>query len=106
LINLIYFILTSYGLTAILVWSKVFSKIRPNYYFFHCSQCVGFWVGVILCVTNDYTSLFTFDMKFMDIFYLGFLSSGTSYVIDKIFGDEGFNLRIQNENKKSQEENA
>ena len=31
----------------------------------------------------------------MDILYLGFLSSGTSYIVDKIFGDEGFNLRIQ-----------
>ena len=87
--DLIYFILISYGLTQILVYSKIFKSIRPKHHFFHCPMCIGFWVGAFLFCINGLTELFTFDYCIVNFFLLGWLSSGTSYVFNMIFGDEG-----------------
>lgn len=43
-----------------------------------------FLVGI-----NKYTELFTFDNTIVNYFLLGCLSSGTSYVLCTIFGDNG-----------------
>lgn len=93
--SLIYFILCSYGMTQILVYGKIFNPIRPSHYFFHCSMCVGFWVGLFLWAINDHTELFTFDCSFVTAFMLGCLSSATSYVLNMIFGDDGINLNVR-----------
>ena len=91
--DLIYFILCALGLTNILTISKILSPIRPKHYFFHCPMCMGFWTGVFLWAVNVYTELFTFDYNFINPLLLGCLSSGTSYVLGRLFGDEG--LRIE-----------
>ena len=52
-------------------------------------MCVGFWVGVLLLVLNPFTELFTFDVSLVNALMLGCLSSGTSYILNMIFGDEG-----------------
>lgn len=52
-------------------------------------MCMGFWVGVFLFGINKYTELFTFEYNLANLFLLGWLSSGTSYVLCNIFGDEG-----------------
>ena len=74
MINLIYFILTAYGLTQILVYGKLFDSIRPARgklkKLFECPMCMGFWVGA-------------------NLFILGWLSSGTSYILNMVFGDNG-----------------
>ena len=93
MINLIYFILTAYGLTQILVYGKLFDSIRPTRgklkKLFECPMCVGFWVGAFLFGINRYTELFTFEYKIANLFILGWLSSGTSYILNMIFGDNG-----------------
>ncbi len=94
--SLIYFILCSYGLTQILVYGHIFDKIRPKKKFFKCSMCMGFWVGVFLYIINGYTDLFSFDYNWINPLLLGCLSSGTSYVLDKIVGDKG--IRYENNN--------
>ena len=94
--SLIYFILCSYGLTQILVYGHIFDKIRPNKKFFKCSMCMGFWVGVFLYLINGYTDLFSFNYNWINPLLLGCLSSGTSYVLDKIVGDKG--IRYENNN--------
>ncbi len=94
--SLIYFILCSYGLTQILVYGHIFDKIRPNKKFFKCSMCMGFWVGVFLYLINGYTDLFSFQYNWINPLLLGCLSSGTSYVLDKIVGDKG--IRYENNN--------
>ena len=90
--SIIYFVLCAYGLTQILTAGSIFDWVRPNHKFFHCSMCIGFWVGAFLLWVSPYTELFSFDRSFTNAFLLGCLSSGTSYIVDKLFDDEG--LRI------------
>ena len=87
--GLIYFILCAYGMTQILVYGTIFNKIRPEHHFFHCPMCVGFWIGVFLVGINGHTGLFTFDTSVINYFLLGCVSSGTSYVLCTLFGDNG-----------------
>ena len=97
--DLIYFILASYGMTQILVYGSIFDKVRPNHDFFKCSMCMGFWVGIFLWAINNYTELFIFDYSPVTAFLLGCLSSGTSYVLNMLFGDSGINIRSVNDGK-------
>jgi hypothetical protein len=98
--DLIWFVLAAYGLTQILVYSKVFEKIRPNRdqwgligYMANCSMCMGFWVGMFLFFINGFTELFTFDYNIGNMFVCGWISSGTSYFLSMLLNDEG--LKIQ-----------
>ena len=88
--DLIYFILIAYGLTQILVYSKILSPLRPSAYFFNCPMCVGFWVGAFLVLLNPFTELFTCDVSFVNAFLMGCLSSGTSYALCMLISDGGF----------------
>jgi hypothetical protein len=54
---------------------------------------MGFWVGVFLGVLDPFTQLFSLSVRFIDIFLLGFLSSGTSYLLDKIVSDDGIQIQ-------------
>tara|TARA_R110000824_G_scaffold105821_4_gene250313 strand:- start:765 stop:1133 length:369 start_codon:yes stop_codon:yes gene_type:complete len=97
--DLLYFILTAYGLTQILVYSKIFEKVRPARdqwgligYMANCSMCMGFWVGVFLFFINGFTELFTFDYTIANFFICGWISAGTSYLISTLVDDSG--LRI------------
>ena len=63
---------------------EILDKIRPDHKFFKCSFCVGFWVGIILYLLNGFTDLFTFDYHLLNMFLMGFLSSGTSYILDNL----------------------
>ena len=90
--NLLYFVLISYGLTQILVYGKIFQKIRPSNYFFHCPMCVGFWVGAFLFGINRFTELFSFEYTIANFLCLGCLSSGTSYILCQLFGDNGLKI--------------
>ena len=87
--DLIYFILCSYGLTQILLYGHIFDRIRPDKRFFKCSMCIGFWVGLILYSLNGYTDLYSFEYNFINPLLLGCLSSGTSYILGVIVGDGG-----------------
>ena len=72
--DLVYFALTAYGLTQILVYGKIFQDIRPSKEkfkgFFHCPMCVGFWSGSFLFGINGFTELFTFDYNLANFFIL------------------------------------
>ena len=92
----IWFCLVSYGLTQIIVYGKIFDKIRPTEgrmgELFCCPMCMGFWVGLFLWFVKDYTQLFNFDNSFVTALLLGFASSAASYVGSMIFGDEGLKV--------------
>jgi len=103
-VDLVYFILTAYGLTQILVYGSIFNKIRPSkkwfYNFgklFHCSMCMGFWVGIFLFGINKWTELFNFEYTFANALILGSLSSGTCYLLGTLINDFGFKLTFKNE---------
>ena len=94
--DLIYFILCSFGLTQILVYGKILNNLRPTEgklgELFHCPMCVGLWVGIFLFCINGLTELFTFEYCVANLFLLGWLSSGTSYALSMIFGDDGIKI--------------
>ena len=97
--ELVYFILATYGLTQILVFGSIFNKIRPSkeylYGFgklFHCPLCFGFHSGWFLFAINEWTELFTFDYTIANFFICGFVGAGTSYLLSMIVGDEGIKI--------------
>lgn len=94
--NLLTFILCCYGLTQILCYGKIFDKVRPRDgklgELFACSMCIGFWTGFILWCLAPLTRLFIFDDNLFTGVLLGFLSSGTSYLLDKMVSDEGIKI--------------
>jgi len=94
--DLIFFILCAAGLTQILTQASIFNSIRPSKGFFGelfgCSMCMGFHVGWFLLVISPYTELINFEVNLVNSLLLGCLSSFTSYVLDKIIGDEGIKL--------------
>tara|TARA_R110000824_G_scaffold47606_1_gene135380 strand:- start:754 stop:1071 length:318 start_codon:yes stop_codon:yes gene_type:complete len=96
MIELLYFVLAAYGMTQILVYSKILEAIRPTKGWagelFKCPMCVGFHVGWILMLLSPYTELFNFDVTPVNYLILGCLSSGTSYVLNMLVGDSGFKI--------------
>ncbi len=101
--DLLYFILASYGMTLILVYGKIFDCIRPSKKvfkgFFHCPMCIGFWVGAFLFGINGHTELFNFEYNVANFFILSCISSGLSYVMTMLFDDFGFKVNVITEEK-------
>ena len=97
--DLVYFVLASYGLTQILIYGKIFESLRPPKEkfkgFFHCSMCVGFWAGAFLFGINGYTELFTFDYNIANFFVLSWLASGTTYLLTMFLSDFGFRVEVK-----------
>ena len=96
--ELLYFILCAYGLTQILVYGSLpcLQRLRPSKEawggygdVFHCPMCMGFHVGWLLMLLSPFTELFSFDVTVVNFLLLGGLSSGTSYILNMIIGDEG-----------------
>jgi len=91
--ELLTFILCAYGLTQILVYGKIFSRLRPKKgklgELANCPMCMGFHVGWILMLLSPFTELFSFDVTVFNFFLLGGISSGTSYILTMLFGDDG-----------------
>ncbi len=103
------FILCAYGLTQILVYSDmpIVKRLRPSKEFlggygkvFHCPMCMGFHVGWLLMLLSPFTELFNFDVSVVNALLLGSLSSGTSYVFNMIFGDEGIKYEHKHMDKE------
>ena len=102
--ELVYFILTAYGLTQILIFGSIFNKLRPAKDWlhgfgklFHCPMCMGFWVGVFLFGINNWTELFTFEYTLANALIAGWLSSGTCYILGVLDNDFGFKVTFKNE---------
>ena len=103
MLEILWFILCSYGLTQILVYGSIFKKIRPAKEsllgageVFHCPMCMGWWVGVFLWGINHFTELFTYEYTLANLLILGCVSSGTSYILCTLFGDEGIKHVVKN----------
>jgi hypothetical protein len=101
--SLLYFSLACAGLTQILVYGKIFDKIRPTKGWagdlLSCSMCTGFWSGVVLWALNDYTKLFNFDHSIVTGLSLGCLGSLISYIFSVTFDDCGLKIAIDKETK-------
>lgn len=94
--QLIYFSLVCSGLTQILVYGKIFDKVRPTSgwfgQLFSCPMCMGFWSGLFLWAANKYTELFTFDYSPFTGLFLGCLGSIVSYIVAVSFDDHGIRI--------------
>ena len=92
----IWFCLISYGLTQILVYGKIFDRIRPKEgklgQLLSCPMCTGFWVGVFLFGINGLTELFNFEYNIANLLILGCIASATSYFLNVVIGDLGIKL--------------
>jgi hypothetical protein len=99
--ELLTFILCAYGFTQILVYGKIFSRLRPKKgklgELANCPMCMGFHVGWILMLLSPFTELFNFDVSVVNFFLLGWLSSGTSYILNMLFGDYGLQINKKTE---------
>jgi hypothetical protein len=97
--NLLVFILVCFGLTQVLVYGKILEPIRPKEgklgELFACPMCLGFWIGVLIWLLSGFTTLFTFDKSIVTGLMLGFLSSGTSYILCTLFGDDGLKVEVK-----------
>ena len=105
--DLLYFILCSYGMTQIIIFGSIFNSMRPTKEWlsgfgklFHCPMCMGFWVGIFLFGINDLTELFSFDYNIANALILGCLSSGTTYFISTLVNDSGFKIKLSKEVEK------
>ena len=94
--ELILFILASYGLTMTLLYATIFDSIRPTEgklgELFSCSMCMGFHSGWIMFLLFWVGGLRMWSTLELGIFIMGFLSSGTSYILDKIVSDDGIQI--------------
>jgi len=97
--ELLTFILAAYGLTQILVYGKIFDRLRPKKgrlrKLSNCPMCMGFHAGWFLMLLSPFTELFNFDVTIANFFVLGWLSSGTSYILNMIFGDSGLQIGVE-----------
>ena len=94
--NLLWFAIIAYGLTQILVYGKIFDKIRPTQGWFgellSCPMCTGFWVGLILWYLSSYTELINFDGSLITALLCGFAGSAAGYVPNVLFDDNGLKI--------------
>lgn len=88
--GLFYFIFVCYGFTMLIVQSRIMKPFReffkePNpmiYKLLNCMMCVGFWVGLIVSFTVNYSPDFIglverFSSHFFDAAFI----SGTVWLI-------------------------
>lgn len=97
--DLLWFILASYGLTFLIVYASIFNSIRPSKDWFngfgklfHCPLCFGFHSGWFLFVINKWTELFTFEYTLANFLICGCVGAGTSYILSMIVGDDGIKI--------------
>jgi len=90
--NLIIFLLACYGMTMIVVYGKIFDKIRPKFHLFHCTMCMGFSVGVFINLLLLNLNMSLFNDIIIGSFLSGCISSGASYILSKIVLDDGIRI--------------
>lgn len=94
--NLLTFILACYGMTMILVYSKIFEYVRIKLnslnsemltYMLKCCMCMGFWVGIFVSLILEVP---------FNCFIAGCISSGTSYLLSRLVDDDGILIKFKN----------
>lgn len=99
--NLILFILACYGITQIIVYGKIFAKIRKkiNNEFLECPMCIGFHVGYIVYVLFYFSGISLFPNLWIGIFIFASISSATSCFLCNLITDEGINFKVWKDNE-------
>jgi len=93
--DLLVFILVSYGIANIMIYSSIFAKWRefwnnvsPNFFgeLFSCMICLPFWIGIFLSftlfsITGNY---FNTPSLFISAFFDGCLASGGVWLVHNL----------------------
>ena len=99
MINLLIFLLASFGMTMILVYGSIFEKIRPKQGFFgklfKCTMCTGFWSGIFINILLFILNKDLFNSIILGSFLSGCISSGSSYVLSKLVDDDGITIKLK-----------
>ena len=95
MLNLILFILACSGGTQIIVYGKIFEKLRKYVPIFNCSMCTSFWFGVLVHTIFYVQDILIFPNYLLGAFLLGCIGSGTSYILNMGVGDDGINIKIK-----------
>ena len=82
--DILYFILISYGITQTLIYGHFLDRIRPKGRFFKCSMCMGFWVGMLVHSISGYTSLLNYESNIIDTLLLYIIYDVLLYIIDDV----------------------
>ena len=93
MLNLLLFILACFGFTQIVVYGKIFEPVRPSHHLFHCTMCMGFWVGIVTNLLFCSVDIALFSNIIVGSFLCGCISSGVSYALCSLFGDNGINIK-------------
>lgn len=95
MLDLLLFILTCSGGTQILVYGKIFERLRNRIPLFKCSMCSSFWFGILIHTLFWIQEIRIFPNYLLGAFLLGCLSSGTSYILNMGVGDDGINIKVK-----------
>ena len=93
--ELLYFILSTYGICGLIAILN-YRYLKKDYRILKCPYCLGFWVGLILFLSNGYTDLFNFNITILNAILMVFISGASTYILGMIVDDNG--IRI-NQNK-------
>jgi len=101
-VDLLTFILVAYGMTQIIVYGSIFNRIRPAKQslaglgeLFHCSMCMGFHCGWFIFLLFHISGVTLWNNVAIGMFMFGCISSGTSYLIDKLVDDNGLSVGLK-----------
>lgn len=81
------------GATIIVIYGRIFEKIRPRYYFFHCPMCMGFHVGWFLSLV--FLLYYSIQIDFLFLFREGCINSLLSYFVGMTLNDDGLNFVVR-----------
>ncbi len=91
--TLIFWILTAYGMTSILVWGSIFEStrtfIKKHSKFFgdliSCTLCTSTWVGFFMSIVlGGLTSKFFETFWLLEIFWDGMFTAGSVWALNAI----------------------
>ncbi len=93
MIDVLYFLLASSGLTQIILYGKIFDKIRPDWHWLKCSMCFGWTSGVIINLLMAIIGINILPANIVGLFLSGLISSRISYLTDRLVDDDGINIK-------------
>ncbi len=102
--NLLTFILACYGMTMVVVHSKILGSVREKIhrlniellsYMIRCTMCMGLHIGIFVNILMYSINMSLFNDIIVGSFLSGCISSGTSYFLSKLADDDGLLVNVK-----------
>lgn len=79
------------------MYGEIFDFLRPEKglfsKLFQCSMCLGFHVGWLIFLVFWNTDIYLFPTFGPGALLFSFVSSGTTYVLDRLISDDGIQIK-------------